>query len=634
MTIARIGMAKIFLFLFLFYAGFCPQLCAKTYKSILILSSYHQGYTWTDELNSGLVYAFKNSALNPDFRIEYMDSKHIFDDGHFNNLYNLFLHKYSKEKFDIIIACDNDAQKFLSLYRDSLFRGVPVIYCGINNYDPSMIEGQTDCAVISEEFNIREILDNILYLHKDVKTLFVINDQTTTGKAMDDILLDVIPDYKDKFVFHRVNDIAKDDLFKIIKHLPSDTIILLVSFLKDKNGESFDHLKITKLISDEASVPVYGYLKYLLGYGIVGGLLKSPFEHGVLAGKTAIDVLNGKDINSIPVQHEKFNTYYFDYNQLKKWNIPKSALPAESIIINDPMEFYYQHKNKIMSIIIFVIIQSLIIILLVSNVIVRRRVEHRLKNAKDELESKNEEIQSVVYAASHDLRTPLVNIHGFNKLAMDYFNILKNYFIENNGNTHIDKDIYVILKEKLPHSFDIIFSNILKMETLLNGLLRVSRIGDMEIKKEYLNMNELISGIIDQMSFQIKENNIKIELAPFLPTCYSDKDLTGQIFTNLISNSIKYRKKNTDAIIRIYGAKHGESVYCVEDNGIGIQKEHQDKIFELYYRLNPKDSQDGEGLGLTIVKRILFRLNGKIWVESDKEHGSKFYVALPKDKVK
>jgi signal transduction histidine kinase len=106
--------------------------------------------------------------------------------------------------------------------------------------------------------------------------------------------------------------------------------------------------------------------------------------------------------------------------------------------------------------------------------------------------------------------------------------------------------------------------------------------------------------------------------------------MLDHVLTNLISNAIKYLDPAKEGKIKISGkVEDGMSIYCVEDNGIGIAPGHQRKVFEIFHRLNPEGSVSGEGLGLTIVTRILDRLGGKIWLESEEGHGSKFFVSLP-----
>ena len=103
----------------------------------------------------------------------------------------------------------------------------------------------------------------------------------------------------------------------------------------------------------------------------------------------------------------------------------------------------------------------------------------------------------------------------------------------------------------------------------------------------------------------------------------------NQVFSNLIANAINYLDPARTGKIKISGYRNSEhSVYCVEDNGVGMPQEYHKKIFEIFHRLNPKSTQ-GEGIGLTIVSKILERHMGKIWVESNEGEGSRFYVALP-----
>ena len=173
------------------------------------------------------------------------------------------------------------------------------------------------------------------------------------------------------------------------------------------------------------------------------------------------------------------------------------------------------------------------------------------------------------------------------------------------------------------------FTSVLKMERLLSGLLRLSRSGLAALNIETLNMNNLISKVLESTEFQIKESNIEL-IVKDLPPCQSDAVQTDQIFTNLLDNALNCLDPGRQGVIKITGEVVGDqSVYCIEDNGIGIDENHINKIFEIFHQLYP-DKRSGEGLGLTIVKRILIKLGGSIRVESESGAGSHFYVSLPK----
>lgn len=131
------------------------------------------------------------------------------------------------------------------------------------------------------------------------------------------------------------------------------------------------------------------------------------------------------------------------------------------------------------------------------------------------------------------------------------------------------------------------------------------------------------------MEFQIKDTGAELTIED-MPNCLGDGDMINQVFSNLIGNALKYLDPDRKGKIHISGRiEDGNGIYCVTDNGIGINPAHQGKIFELFHRLNPADTTGGEGLGLTIVTRILDRLNGSIRVESEPGNGSKFFVSLP-----
>lgn len=252
--------------------------------------------------------------------------------------------------------------------------------------------------------------------------------------------------------------------------------------------------------------------------------------------------------------------------------------------------------------------------------------EEKLERLALELEEKNKDLESVVYIVSHDLRAPLVNVQGFGRqLERACQKILE---VASKSDSPALSDLKQPLEVTIPQALRFIQAGVTKMDALLDGFLRFSRLGRVALTLKPLDMNAMLSSIVEAMQFQITQANAEVRIDP-LPQCIGDNSQTNQVFSNLIDNAIKYRDPERPLCISISGrAVEDRSVYIVKDNGIGIAPEHQPKIFEIFHRLDPK-ATSGEGLGLTIAQRILERQNGRLWVESEAGIGSTFHVSLP-----
>ena len=261
----------------------------------------------------------------------------------------------------------------------------------------------------------------------------------------------------------------------------------------------------------------------------------------------------------------------------------------------------------------------------------RKAAETAQQKLMSELQSKNEELESIVFIASHDLRSPLVNIRGFTGELEKSLAQLQNLLANEKLGESARQQLEYIFGNDIPESIGFINAGNRKMDMLLNGLLRLSRVGTSHVYPTVLDMNQLLEGIINSFRFRIRQTDIEITIDAEIPACLGDAVLINQVFNNLVDNAIKYRSPDRPANIHISAeAKDRTVVYCVKDNGIGIAPEHIDKIFEIFHRLNPDSSQTGEGLGLTIVRRLLIRQDGRVWIDSKPGVGTLVYVELPK----
>jgi signal transduction histidine kinase len=257
----------------------------------------------------------------------------------------------------------------------------------------------------------------------------------------------------------------------------------------------------------------------------------------------------------------------------------------------------------------------------------RKLAEQERESLLTKLSEKNKELEQIIHITSHDLRSPLVNIQGFTRELDESFKQVYQIFDSKAVPSAVRKKLAPILDEDIPHAFQYILASSSKMDSLLSSLLRLSRLGCDILNIRRLDMNKLMSQVVSSFEFQIREAGVTVKVDE-LPPCHGDETQLNQVFSNLLDNALKFLDPDKSGRIRISGkAEKGQVTYCIEDNGISIADKDRERIFEIFCRLNP-DASAGEGLGLAIVRKILDRHGGKVWVESEPGKGSRFFVSL------
>lgn len=268
---------------------------------------------------------------------------------------------------------------------------------------------------------------------------------------------------------------------------------------------------------------------------------------------------------------------------------------------------------------------------IVRDITERRCAEQTRQLLLQQLQTRNEELQSIVFIAAHDLRSPLVNIAGFaGELEKDLARLTEALHAQPLPQPLAER-VEGLLQQEIPESLGFIKTGSRKMQALLDGLSRLSRIGTLSVNSQRLEMGALVMSAVSDLNFQIANSGAQIAVDPNLPDCRGDAVLIRQVFANLVDNAVKYRHPDRPCLVRITGRTcgGGRVEYAVSDNGIGVPPEHIEKVFELFHQLCPDRSNGGQGLGLTIVRRILDRQDGSVRMESQPDVGTTVYVQLP-----
>ncbi|MCB8967214.1 MAG: GAF domain-containing protein [Ardenticatenaceae bacterium] len=239
----------------------------------------------------------------------------------------------------------------------------------------------------------------------------------------------------------------------------------------------------------------------------------------------------------------------------------------------------------------------------------RKRAEAVQEKLIEQLAAKNEELEHFAYTVSHDLKSPLVTIRGF--LGF------------------VEQDASKGNMERLRSDMQHIYNATDKMQSLLQELLELSRIGRITNPSQAVPFRELVQEAVHLVLGQLAEQQIVVNIAPDLPVVQVDKPRIIGALQNLLSNAVKFMGDQPNPHVEIGAAEQGEkTVFFVRDNGIGIDPAYHQKVFGLFDRLNP--DIEGSGIGLALVKRIIEVHNGRIWVESaGAGQGSTFYFTLP-----
>ncbi len=238
----------------------------------------------------------------------------------------------------------------------------------------------------------------------------------------------------------------------------------------------------------------------------------------------------------------------------------------------------------------------------------RKLREEQMKITMEELKRSNEELERFAYVSSHDLQEPL-------RMVALYSQLLEKRYKDN-----LDSDAHDFI--------EYIVDGAQRMRLLIDDLLEFSRINNHNNSFENIDLEKILDVALHNLAILIAENNVNITHDP-LPEIFADENQMLQVFQNLITNAIKFHGQKPPEIHISSQKGQSEWIFSIADNGMGIETRHQKQIFEVFKRLHSREQYPGNGIGLSIIKKIVTHHGGRIWVKSEHGKGSTFYFTIP-----
>ena len=392
--------------LFSFGASLAAQSSVARIPHVLVLNSYHPGYSWSDGELQGVLRALMLEFPGLIPRVEFLDEKRQPTADQLDALLEFILRKYRDTHFDLIITLDDAALNFALAHRERFGAEIPIVFGGVNDYRPEKFTGITRLTGVAEAFDFIGNLELIQRLRPDVKTVHLICDTADSSTQTMAAFQRIAPRFKGQFHIEPLVGWTAEELIRRVAALPPNDAALVIGNARDAAGRiiSEDTGFLNELearsavpilmVSQPALLVAYGYgWDHALWFGIGGRMLASD-RHGEAVGAIASRVLRGEDADRIPVLTTSPTRLAFDYQQLMRHKIDLRLLPPEAELFNRPQSFYELYWGRIFAAVgVIVLLAGTVVVLLVNNVR-RHRAESALRRSNERFE--------LIASATHD----------------------------------------------------------------------------------------------------------------------------------------------------------------------------------------------------------------------------------------
>ncbi len=357
----------------------------KIYR-VLYINSYRPGYLWSDNILKGMQSVFTKYE-NIEFDTIFLDSKTHLSNDYLDIFVRLLIQKYKNKKLDVVITSDDNAYNFYKKHRNEIAPEIPWIFCGINHISPDNVSRKDKIYGIDENRSVKKNIDMIMTIQPNVKNIVIVSDLTTTGKALSNEARKLRKYYSNKVKFKFVDDVTSEELCNILNTLSPESVVFLLVFAKDKNGQCYyDSGK--SIVLKNSAVPVYAFGDFSPNSKFLGGVITVGYDYGKLAAMQAIKLITNKQNDSTPlIQYPPLKSIV-NYDNLKRFNLHNNFLPNHYVVLNKPKSLYLlykEYKATMLSILFLILCLISIIIALAINIRLRKQTQKQLESEEERL---------------------------------------------------------------------------------------------------------------------------------------------------------------------------------------------------------------------------------------------------------
>ncbi|MDQ7836519.1 MAG: ABC transporter substrate binding protein [Humidesulfovibrio sp.] len=351
-------------------------------RHVLALHAYHQGYQWTDTIQTGVAMTLARLAPEAMVHVEYMDTKRQPPEKSFDLLAEFYAKKYAGFRPDVILASDDNALDFLLAYRDRLWPGSPVVFCGVNDYREGRLRGQRGFTGVSERADIRGTIEAALKLMPSMRRLVIITDSTETGQYNRTNSLAATQEFLGRFEVQEIAGRPFGEVASTLSTLSPDTAILHMGLFRDPDGQSMSVAEFMAFTRKGTPQPIFGVWDFLLGHGAVGGVVVSGEHQGQAMAELAARILAGENVDDIPPVTQSPNKPMFDYREIVRQGFSLENLPKNSLIVYQPQGLWDIYRPWLLLLGSLFTVMAATIGLLWINILRRRRAEAQRRTSE------------------------------------------------------------------------------------------------------------------------------------------------------------------------------------------------------------------------------------------------------------